>query len=184
MVGQPPPWLCKGRRAWEACLGVSSRPGVRAGGNRAAGITLKANEGRAFIPQKRADGRVREPKRRHVRNGKPDKYSKTLGITTALLSGHTQNTHFKQQFDFDQPYCGRVLLSSLSSIFLSLFLKSFFIAFITANFHSKLTLGKLLLLLSRSVVSDSLWPHGLQHSRPPCPSPALRVCSDSCPLSW
>ena len=36
---------------------------------------------------------------------------------------------------------------------------------------------------SRSVVSDSLWPHGLQHVRPPCPSPTLRVYSDSCPLS-
>ena len=35
---------------------------------------------------------------------------------------------------------------------------------------------------SHSVVSDSLWPHGLQHTRPPCPSP--RVCSNSCPLSW
>ena len=28
-----------------------------------------------------------------------------------------------------------------------------------------------LLLLSRSVMSDSLWPHGLQHTRLPCPSP-------------
>jgi len=27
---------------------------------------------------------------------------------------------------------------------------------------------------SCSVVSDSLWPHGLQHTRPPCPSPKLR----------
>ena len=36
---------------------------------------------------------------------------------------------------------------------------------------------------SHSVVSDSLWPHGLQHARPPCPSPALEVCSSSCPLS-
>ena len=34
-----------------------------------------------------------------------------------------------------------------------------------------------------SVVSDSLWPHGLQHARPPCPSPTPRVYSDSCPLS-
>ena len=34
-----------------------------------------------------------------------------------------------------------------------------------------------------SVVSDSLWPHGLQHARLPCPSPSPRVCSDSCPLS-
>ena len=37
---------------------------------------------------------------------------------------------------------------------------------------------------SRSVVSGSLWPHGLQHTRPPCPSPTPRVYSNSCPLSW
>ena len=30
----------------------------------------------------------------------------------------------------------------------------------------------------------NLWPHGLQHSRPPCPSPALGVYSNSCLLSW
>ena len=36
---------------------------------------------------------------------------------------------------------------------------------------------------SRSVLSDSLWPHGLQHARPPCPSPTPRACSNSCPLS-
>ena len=32
-------------------------------------------------------------------------------------------------------------------------------------------------------MSDSLQPHGLQHSRPPCPSPTPRVYSNSCPLS-
>ena len=36
---------------------------------------------------------------------------------------------------------------------------------------------------SYSVVSDSLWPHGLQHTRAPCPSPTPRVYSNSCPLS-
>ena len=36
---------------------------------------------------------------------------------------------------------------------------------------------------SCSVVSDSLWPHGLQHTRPPCPSPTPGVYSNSCPLS-
>ena len=36
---------------------------------------------------------------------------------------------------------------------------------------------------SCSVVSDSLWPHGLQHPRPPCPSPSPGACSNSCPLS-
>ena len=33
------------------------------------------------------------------------------------------------------------------------------------------------------VMSDSLRPHGLQHSRPPCPSPTPGVYSDSCPSS-
>ena len=37
---------------------------------------------------------------------------------------------------------------------------------------------------SHSVMSDSLWPHRLQHARPPCPSPTPGVYSNSCPLSW
>ena len=39
------------------------------------------------------------------------------------------------------------------------------------------------LLCSHLVVSDSLWPHGLQHARLPCPSPSPRVCSNSHALS-
>ena len=35
---------------------------------------------------------------------------------------------------------------------------------------------------SRSFMSDSLQPHGLQHTRPPCPSPTPGAYSDSCPL--
>ena len=38
--------------------------------------------------------------------------------------------------------------------------------------------------LNRSVVSDSLRPHGLQHARLPCPSPTPRAYSNSCPSSW
>ena len=40
-----------------------------------------------------------------------------------------------------------------------------------------------LLLFTHSVMSNSLWPHGLQHARPPCPSPSPGACSNSCPLS-
>ena len=36
---------------------------------------------------------------------------------------------------------------------------------------------------SRSVVSNSLRPHGLQHARPPCPSPTPGVHPNPCPLS-
>ena len=41
----------------------------------------------------------------------------------------------------------------------------------------------LLLLFSHLVVSDSLQPHGLQHTRLPCPSPSPWACSNSCPFS-
>ena len=37
--------------------------------------------------------------------------------------------------------------------------------------------------VSRSVISDSLWPHESQHARPPCPSPTPGVYPNSCPLS-
>ena len=40
-----------------------------------------------------------------------------------------------------------------------------------------------LVQFSHSFVSDSLWPHGLQHARPPCPSPTPGYYSNSCPLS-
>ena len=40
-----------------------------------------------------------------------------------------------------------------------------------------------MLLFSREVLSDSLWPQGSQHTRLPYPSLCPRVCSSSCPLS-
>ena len=36
---------------------------------------------------------------------------------------------------------------------------------------------------SHSVIPDSLLPHGLQHTRPPCPSPAPRVHPNPCPVT-
>ena len=41
-----------------------------------------------------------------------------------------------------------------------------------------------LVQFSHSVISDSLWPCGLQHSRPACPLPRPRVYSNSCQLTW
>ena len=40
-----------------------------------------------------------------------------------------------------------------------------------------------ILLLSHSVMTDSLPPHGQQHARPPYPSPTPGACLNSCPLS-
>ena len=38
-------------------------------------------------------------------------------------------------------------------------------------------------IVSHSVMSNSLWPHGLQHAKPPCPSPTPWACSNSCTSS-
>ena len=46
--------------------------------------------------------------------------------------------------------------------------------------HVKISIS---LQFSHSVVSDCLWPHGLQHTRAPCPPPTPRAYSNSCPLS-
>ena len=55
-----------------------------------------------------------------------------------------------------------------------------FLWFVMRNPREQYTL---LLLFSCWVVSNSLWPRGLQHNRLPCPSLSPRVCSDSCPLN-
>ena len=43
--------------------------------------------------------------------------------------------------------------------------------------------GEIFLISSVQLLSCSLKLHGLQHTRPPCPSPTSRVYSNSCPLS-
>ena len=48
---------------------------------------------------------------------------------------------------------------------------------------SLIYMNSLYIQFSRSVMSDSLRPHELQHVRPPCPSPTPGVHSKSCPLS-
>ena len=52
---------------------------------------------------------------------------------------------------------------------------------VLSEWMSKCVLSPFVLLLfSCSVMSDSLWPHRLQHGRIPCPSSPPRACSNSC----
>ena len=48
---------------------------------------------------------------------------------------------------------------------------------------SELCCSRFFYQFSCSVMSNSLWPHGLQYARLPCPSPTPGACSNSCPLS-
>ena len=67
---------------------------------------------------------------------------------------------------------------SLAVSSVNLFVGPFF--FLISSSHTALDAVS----FSHSVVSDSLWPHGLQHARPPCPSPTPEVYSNWGPLSW
>ena len=76
--------------------------------------------------------------------------------------------------------------SSLTLIWRTLHVYSqvygFWLMLIWCNWD-RIVLSPLLLLLTCSVVSGSLQPHGLQHARLLCLTLSPRVCSDSCPLS-
>ena len=52
-----------------------------------------------------------------------------------------------------------------------------------AHFNLFLAIELYVVHCSVALVSDSLWPHGLQHTRLPCASPTPGACSNSCPLS-
>ena len=76
-------------------------------------------------------------------------------------------------------FCDSVISLSMSLRFIHVCHVTGFPSFLSLT-HFPL----LFLLLSHSVVSDSLQPHGWQHARLPCLSPSPGVCSNSCPLSW
>ena len=54
---------------------------------------------------------------------------------------------------------------------------------ISTEKHCLITNLRYSVQFSLSVLSNSLWPHGLPHARPSCPSPIPRVYSNTCPLS-
>ena len=56
--------------------------------------------------------------------------------------------------------------------------------FLSASHSSSRIQSSFHVQFSRSVMSDSLRPHELQHARPPCPSQTPGAYSNSCPLSW
>ena len=51
--------------------------------------------------------------------------------------------------------------------------------FLYSSFDEVTTVSQSVCQFSLSVMSHSLWPHGLQLTRPPCPSPNPRACSNS-----
>ena len=81
----------------------------------------------------------------------------------------------------------------------AIILTPFFTTYLITNINSDLNYGQSIditpkrpvipykissVQFSRSVVSDSLQPHELQHARPPYPSPTSRLYPNPCPLSW
>ena len=61
--------------------------------------------------------------------------------------------------------------------------KGFFMFCLLHSLKREMSVLGISVQFSHSVKSDSLCPHGLQHARLPCPSPAPGACSNSCPSS-
>ena len=79
-------------------------------------------------------------------------------------------------FNFNLSYFNGNTIHQISSVY--------YIKFYANEDSKELHMVHASVQFSRSVVSNSLRPHGLRHSTPPCPSPTPRVCPNSCPLSW
>ena len=88
---------------------------------------------------------------------------------------------------FFRDYLFLVTLSEIFYFFLSvgICVCSLFFFFLHNNCHIKARtyISWFLLLFSRESY-PTLLPHGLQHTRPPCPSPSPEVCPSSPPLHW
>ena len=59
-----------------------------------------------------------------------------------------------------------------------------FLLAVLSHFASHILILWCSVWFSHSDLSNSLWPHGLQHSRLSCPSPTPAAYSNSRPLSW
>ena len=91
------------------------------------------------------------------------------GISLAVLLGWQRWRWWKCRQEAAHTEC-KLIHHSLYVYYISYINTSQFLIFQFSSGHS--------------VISNLLRPHGLQHSRLPCPSPPPRACSNSCPSSW
>ena len=89
--------------------------------------------------------------------------------------------HTWNRFFCNKPLC--FIFSTILFLILLCFILMFLIVWMKRKTIFKGRVYFSSVQLSRSVVSDLLQPHGLQHARPPCPSPSPGVHSDSRPSS-
>ena len=71
----------------------------------------------------------------------------------------------------------------LSEIILMFFYSSYFLYVSWLIMQQSIWTRMMIVQFNCSFLSDTLRPHGLQHTGTPCPSPTPRACSNSCPLS-
>ena len=89
-----------------------------------------------------------------------------------------------QDSSMQNPIHGVAELGMTEWLSLSMDTVKFYICTYTYMYiYVPICMNKVSVQFSLSVVSDSLWPHGLQHAKPPCPSPTPGVYSNSCPSS-
>ena len=93
-----------------------------------------------------------------------------------LQSPSTEIWKPKNFFPFFLPWSDGIRCHDLS--FLSVEFQTSFFTLLFYTHQEALSVSQSV----HSVVSDSLWPHGLQHARLPCPLPTPRI-SNSCPSS-
>ena len=106
---------------------------------------------------------------------------RTLGVTLLCVSGFGPRWAQAVGWSCSHPQTGGCASKALTCLTSSY---SFLLEGLS-SIHGSLLMNSSISLFSfnSSVMSDSLRPHGLQHSGLPCLPPSRRICSNSCPLS-
>ena len=97
---------------------------------------------------------------------------KRLHLKQSFLKGYLGKSRGLKELDFWKHLLGGIIWEFIDSI--AMMIRKYKFATINSDVQVQ---------FSHSVVSDSLWPHGLQHTRLPCPSLTPRAYSDPCLLS-
>ena len=111
------------------------------------------------------------------------------GQEATVRTGHGATDWFQKEKEYVKAvYCHLAYLTSMQSTSWEMlgqlnWTETWSQATFSAFFFNWSIVNLSSIQFSHSVMPDSLWPCGLQHTRLPCPSPTPRACSNSCPCS-
>jgi len=117
--------------------------------------------------------------RNNMQYHRPSETADEINSPMTILYTSIDELTYSIQDSWIIQWCNSIQHSSSSKVHFGWIILKFLHSY---GSHAKFKHKGSSVLFSHSVMSNSLWPHGLQYSRPPSPSPTPRVYSNTYPL--